>query len=94
MLHIGRDRQRVDDLSRRAGLAMAVRLRSVRERLRSQRMDLSALDPTAVLSRGYAIISGPMARWLTPPIQVAAGDAITVRVADGEFGAVVTTKDE
>ena len=38
---------------------MAVRLRSSREHLRSQRLHLSALDPTGVLSRGYAIVTKP-----------------------------------
>jgi exodeoxyribonuclease VII large subunit len=94
MLHIARDRQRVDDLSRRADLAMAVRLRSTRERLRSQRLHLSALDPTAVLSRGYAIISRSDGTVVGSTVQVAAGDALNVRVADGEFGVVVTTNDE
>jgi exodeoxyribonuclease VII large subunit len=90
-LHIARDRQRVDDLSRRAGLAMAVRLRSTRERLRSQCLHLSALDPTAVLSRGYAIVTGSDGAVVSSVDQVAAGDALNVRVADGEFGARVDT---
>ena len=94
LMHIGRDRQRVDDLSRRAGLAMAVRLRSARERLRSQRLHLSALDPTAVLIRGYAIITKSDGSVVGSVTQVAAGDVLAVRVADGEFGVAVATNDE
>ena len=93
-LHLARDRQRVDDLSRRADLAMAARLRSTREHLRSLSLHLSALDPTAVLSRGYAIITQSDGAVVGSIVQVAAGDALTVRVADGEFGVVVTTNDE
>jgi exodeoxyribonuclease VII large subunit len=89
LLHIARDRQRVDELSRRTGLAVAHRLRSARERLRSQHLHLSALDPTAVLSRGYAIVTRPDGGVVGSAAQVAAGDAINVRVADGAFGARV-----
>ncbi len=80
----------MDDLSQRAGLAMAARLRSARERLRSQRLHLSALDPTAVLSRGYAIVTQSDGSVVSSIAQVAAGDALNVRVADGEFGVTVT----
>jgi exodeoxyribonuclease VII large subunit len=91
LLYIARDRQRVDDLSRRADLAMAARLRSTREHLRGLRLHLSALDPTAVLSRGYAIITQSDGAVVGSTAQVAAGDALTVRVADGAFGVVVTS---
>jgi exodeoxyribonuclease VII large subunit len=86
-LYIARDRQRVDDMSRRASLAMAGRLRSARERLQGQRLHLSALNPFAVLSRGYAVVSKADGSVVGSAAQVAAGDALTVRVADGEFGA-------
>jgi len=92
-LYIARDRQRVDDLSRRAGLAMAGRMRSARECLQGQRLHLSALDPFAVLSRGYAIVSKPDGSVIGSAAQVSAGDALNVRVADGAFGATVTTDD-
>ena len=92
--HIARDRQRADDLSRRADLAMAVRLRSARERLHSHHLHLSALDPTAVLTRGYAIITRSDGSVVGSVAQVAAGDVLDVRVTDGEFEATVTMKDE
>ncbi len=87
--HVARDRQRVDDLSRRARLATAARLSSARERLRSQRLHLSALDPSAVLSRGYAIVSKSDGSVVGSVMQVASGDALNVRVADGELGVTV-----
>ena len=50
---------------------------------------LSALDPTAVLSRGYAIAahrhSGRVVRSVA---EVAPGEPLDVRVSDGTFGAV------
>jgi exodeoxyribonuclease VII large subunit len=89
-VRIARDRQRIDDLSRRANTAMIVRLRQGRERLRSQRLHLAALDPSAVLARGYAIVSTPAGAVISSTAQVSAGDALHVRVADGTFGAEVS----
>ncbi len=83
------DRQRIDDLSRRAGLAMTVRMRHQRERLIGQGLRLAALDPARVLGRGYAIVNRGDGVVVSSTAQVLAGDAITVRVADGAFGATV-----
>ncbi|OIO98837.1 MAG: exodeoxyribonuclease VII large subunit [Anaerolineae bacterium CG2_30_64_16] len=88
-LRLAGDRQRVDDLSRRASLAMAHRLTSIRARLGGQRLQLSALDPARVLARGYAIVSKPDATVVSSTTQVAAGDPLRVRVADGAFDAQV-----
>jgi exodeoxyribonuclease VII large subunit len=84
------DRQRVDDLTRRAGLAMAGRLRHERERLRGQQLRLTALDPRGVLARGYAIVTAADGAVICSVAQAAPGAAIAVRVADGAFGARVT----
>ena len=83
-------RQRIDDLNRRASLAMTHHLHSARQRLTGTRLHLAALDPTAVLARGYAIVSRPDGVVISSTVQVAAGDPLRVRVADGEFGAAVT----
>lgn len=84
------DRQRVDDLSRRAGLAIRGRLRHQRERVASQHLRLAALDPNAVLARGYAIVAGPDGAVVRSVAQVAPGDRLHVRVTDGTFVARVT----
>jgi exodeoxyribonuclease VII large subunit len=87
-------RQRIDDLERRAGLALDNRLRSRRDRLTGLRLQLHALDPQRVLSRGYAIVTradGPVvARVVASVRQVQRGDELRVRVADGAFDAQVT----
>jgi exodeoxyribonuclease VII large subunit len=88
VLRLGRDRQRIDDLTRRAALAMAGRLRTARERLNGLRLHLSALDPTAVLARGYAIVNTPGGNVISSVAQVHPGDALHVRVADGAFSAI------
>ncbi len=89
-VRIARDRQRIDDLSRRAHRATIARLAQARERLRGQRLHLAALDPAAVLARGYAIVSTPAGAVVSSTAQVAAGDALCVRVADGSFEAEVS----
>jgi exodeoxyribonuclease VII large subunit len=52
-----------------------------------------ALSPLATLERGYAIVqrqdSGAVVRSAG---QVSAGDGLTIRVADGEFGAVTRSE--
>jgi len=87
------NRQRVDDLSRRGALAMTGRLRQQRERLRGEGLRLTALDPSRVLARGYAIVATADGAVVHSVAQVTPGDALRVRVADGAFGANVT-KDQ
>jgi exodeoxyribonuclease VII large subunit len=51
---------------------------------------LAVLDPTSVLTRGYAIATHRgTGRAVRSASEVAAGDALDIRVADGAFGAVV-----
>ena len=86
-------RQRIDDLGRRGRLAIANRLRSRRERLTGLRLHLAALDPTAVLARGYAIVSKPDGVVVSSVAQAHTGDAIHVRVTDGQLNARVEKTD-
>ncbi len=82
------DRQRVDDLARRAGLAMMNTVRGDRARLEGLRLQLAALDPGRVLGRGYAIVT--RGKDIIGSIhQVTAGDVLNVRVVDGAFDTIV-----
>lgn len=85
---IATDRQRVDDLERRASLAMINAIHDGRMRLEGLRLQLEALDPARVLERGYAIVMRDQ-EIVSSIRQVAAGDALTVRVADGTFETTV-----
>ncbi len=85
---LAHDRQRVDDLSRRSALATTYRLQALRDRLAGQRLFLAGLDPSAVLSRGYAIVTAGD-HPVTSLSQVHPGNEIRVRVADGTFEAEV-----
>jgi exodeoxyribonuclease VII large subunit len=82
-------RQRIDDLVRRGGLAMTNCVLTRRASLQGLRLQMAALDVVRVLSRGYAIITAGDGAIVTTVAQVAPGDDITVRVADGTFGARV-----
>ncbi|HVV59480.1 MAG TPA: exodeoxyribonuclease VII large subunit [Gaiellaceae bacterium] len=71
------------DSLRRAPLLTLERRRA---RLDTAHARLTALSPSATLDRGYAIVhrAGDVVR---SPDQVAAGDALEIRVAAGTFGA-------
>jgi exodeoxyribonuclease VII large subunit len=87
---VGRRRGDVAVLLERAGRRMDAARDGCRSRLEVSRGKLCALDPTAVLSRGYAIAtlrsSGLAVRSVSEAV---AGDSLDVRVNDGVFGAVV-----
>ena len=86
-------RQRVDELTRRAGRALAHGLALRCSRLAGLGARLAALSPQGTLERGYAIVrradSGAVVHSVE---QVSAGDALAVRVSDGEFGAVTRSE--
>ena len=87
-------RQQVDDLCRRANRALAHSLTLRRSGLGGLQARLAALNPLATLERGYAIVrradSGAVVR---SAAQVQAGDALAIRVHDGEFGAVARERN-
>lgn len=86
-------RQQVDDVTRRAGRALAYSLDLRRSALAGLEARLAALGPLATLERGYAIVrredTGDVVRSAD---QVSVGDALVIRVQDGEFGAVTRNK--
>ena len=83
-------RQQVDDLSQRAGRCLEHALTLNRSQLAGLQARLEALSPAAVLERGYAIVrqqdTGVIVRQVE---QAGPGDRLTIRVQDGEFGAIV-----
>jgi exodeoxyribonuclease VII large subunit len=98
-----RSRQRLHQGAQRVAERHAMRLATAHDRLqrapllalerKEARLSaaqgrLRALSPSATLERGYAIVrrGDDVVR---APAQVAAGDAVSIRVAEGSFGAVV-----
>jgi exodeoxyribonuclease VII large subunit len=87
--HVDAHRQQVDDLTQRAGRALKGVLALRRSRLTGLRARLEALSPLATLERGYAVVRLLDTGVLVSSVgQVASGDAIAVRVQDGEFEAI------
>jgi exodeoxyribonuclease VII large subunit len=79
-------RQRADDLISQATLSVSHHLQLRRVRLIGLVARLDALNPLAVLRRGYAVVrrEGQLVRSVA---QVSPGDRLSVRVSDGEFDA-------
>ena len=88
---IQNDRQRLDEVNERAlrGLSGAVTLRKAR--LDGARQRLAALDPLAVLRRGYALLQSPDGRPVTSVTQVKPLDSLRARLTDG--GLTVQVQD-
>ena len=84
-------RQQVDDINLAMQRQMQHRLALRRAELAGLQARLANLDPRAVLQRGYAIVyHQPTAQIVTSAQTVAAGAALRIVVADGEFNAVAT----
>jgi exodeoxyribonuclease VII large subunit len=82
-------RQQMDDLSRRATSAFSHTMLLKRTRLSSLEQSLGALNPQAVLRRGFAVITGSGGDLIRSVEQVQPGDHLQVRVSDGQFGVQV-----
>jgi exodeoxyribonuclease VII large subunit len=83
-----RHRERIVATHERLRRAPLLALERKRARLDTAHARLGALSPAATLERGYAIVHRGT-DVVRSASQVTAGDAIDVRVADGEFGATV-----
>ncbi len=83
------DRQRLDELSRQLNSLLVHRLILAREQIKGLKERLHALNPAAVLARGYAIVMKE-GEIVSSQAQVQVDDRLRVRLQDGEFGARVT----
>ncbi|MDO9130181.1 MAG: exodeoxyribonuclease VII large subunit [Anaerolineales bacterium] len=85
------ERQRLDDLSRRGNAAQVHRLALEASQLKGLERRLSALNPLAVLSRGYAVVTHKQNdKIVSSASSVKTGEDLNVRVADGNFDVRVT----
>jgi exodeoxyribonuclease VII large subunit len=79
-------RQRADELGRHAERSIALHLRAKRARLDALRAQLQALDPLAILSRGYAVLSDVETGKVVSSVESApSGRLLRAQVSDGEF---------
>lgn len=87
---IAAHRLRVDDLLKAARQQLDGTVLLFRERLNGLSLRLGALDPNAVLRRGYAIVQRKdTAAVVTSAAKVTVGDQLGVTVAEGSFDARV-----
>jgi len=83
---INSDLQRVDELDHRLGAATNHMLQLRRTHLMGLIQHVAALNPAAVLERGYAIVTNQAGQAISRLGQVSSGEALNVQVSDGEFG--------
>ncbi|MFC2043021.1 exodeoxyribonuclease VII large subunit [Chloroflexota bacterium] len=83
------DRQRLDELFHRSGSALRHKLVLQRTNLTSLEHNLASLNPSAIMKRGYAVVSFPDSRIVRSVTQVQSDDELDVCVQDGRFGVQV-----
>jgi len=88
---LAEQRQRVDDLMRRASSAWEHNSMLRRIRVNGYIPRLQALDPRSVLARGYAMVQdGLSGVMITSTQQTALGQELSIHLHDGSLGARVT----
>ncbi len=86
---IDQQRQIADDLDRRLSRSWLTAMQSRRLLVGTQGQRLDALNPMAVLSRGYAIVQDGGGRVVQSVAQTSPGQLLSIRVVDGSFGVKV-----
>ena len=87
---IAGQRQRIDDLTALISSRLNILLERQGDRARNLQWRLAALDPRAVLARGYAVVAHEATgQTVTSPRQVAQGDPLAITVHEGIFGVEV-----
>jgi exodeoxyribonuclease VII large subunit len=85
LVRIQSDSQRVDELDRRLSASAHHLLQLARSHLKGLIQHMAALNPEAVLERGYAIVTNQLGQTINRVGQVSAGEALSVQVSDGDF---------
>lgn len=88
-----RERQRLDEVILRGERALRQQTLLWRSGLSGLQGSLAALNPLAVLERGYAVVSKADGATVSRLGQIAPGEALQVRVGDGRFGARVEKEE-
>ena len=78
------ERQRVDELARRAHSSLLHRVQLQSTHVKGMQKRLAALSPHAVLARGYAVVTRKEDGSVVARVEQASG-TMNVRVSDGEF---------
>jgi exodeoxyribonuclease VII large subunit len=86
LFRIQSELQRVDELDHRLGSGISHTLQLARTHLMGLSQHVAALNPKAVLERGFAIVTNQVGQIISRVGQVSAGDPLHVQVSDGDFG--------
>ena len=85
LFQIQSNSQRVDELDHRLSAATNHLFQLARIHLTGLIQHLAALNPIAVLERGYAIVTSQAGEAIARVGQVSPGDSLSVQVSDGDF---------
>lgn len=88
--HLASDARRLAEVRSRIGHAVALRRAGSAQRIDGLRRQLDALNPLAVLQRGYGVTRGPDDRILRSPEGLRTGDVVVTTLARGSFRSSVT----
>ena len=87
------ERQRVDELSRRAHSSLLHRIQLQFSHVRGTQRRLEALNPLAVLARGYAVVTRKEdGSVISHVAQTTPGQQIQIRVSDGQLDAEIKNR--
>jgi exodeoxyribonuclease VII large subunit len=87
-------RQHLADLRARLERSLERLMQSSTSRLGAVDARLRSLSPLAVLDRGYALVLSADGALIRSAAQIASGDQVTTRLADGEFTSRVVSKTD
>ena len=86
---INNGRQRLDELSGRIARSLVLAIKSSRDLCLAYQSRLAALNPEAILKRGYAMVTTEDGASVYQVSQASTGEHLQVRVSDGEFEVIV-----
>ena len=85
-------RQQVDELARQGSRAIQHQIALQRTQLQGINQFLAAINPQAILERGYAIVTLSDGRVVKRIVDVKIGDELKIQVSDGDFSAEVSNE--
>ena len=90
LAQINNGRQRLDELSGRVNRSLGMTIKSSRDLCLAYQSRLAALNPEAILKRGYAMLTTEDGATVYLVSQASTGEHLQVRVSDGEFEVIVS----
>jgi len=86
---INNGRQRLDELNGRIDRGIGTIIKTSRDKCLAYQARMSALNPEAILKRGYSIVTAEDGSTVYQVSQANSGEKLQVRVSDGEFEVIV-----